>query len=183
MENNISEIKHKLIKAGLCHKWQEKWKSDYSLEDIAGISLTFEGIEYMRKNKNTILELLPMFKSYINGAIVQIPYFGKGTMFINCTADLGAPLDVDVIYVSNSNIKITLPPYKVVKIISDSNSNIRINLLGNNIVFAELYDDSKMMLLKEGDDNTVNIIRNTNKCTVISYLTKKDTVRINTKEI
>lgn len=181
MESNVEEIKAKLIGAGLCEKWRSKWQDSYNLEDIAGISLTFEGVEYMRKNKGVILELLPNFQEYVNGKTVSIPDFGQGAMFINATADMGVPMDVDVVYISGSDVKMSLPEHKVAKIIIDSESIVRLKLGGNNIVFVELYYKSKLMLLKDGEDNSVNIIRDAPDCAVIPYLGKNDRIRINTK--
>lgn len=181
MVSNVEEIKSKLIGAGLCEKWQKKWQYDYSLDDIVGISLTFEGIEYMHKNRAVVLELLPTFEEYVNGKIVAIPNFGRGAMFINTILRSDETIDADVIYVSGSDIKIRLPEYKVVKIIVDNGSTLRVELSSNNIVFIELYDESSLTLLRGGDDNSINIIRDSINCEIMSYIGENDKIKINTK--
>lgn len=181
MVSNVEEIKSKLIDAGLCEKWQKNWQDDYSLDDIVGISLTLEGIEYMHKNRAVILELLPTFEEYVNGKIVTIPNFGRGAMFINTILRTDEVIDADVIYVSGSDTEIRLPEYKVVKIIVDNGSTLRIGLSSNNIVFIELYDESRLTLLRGGNDNAINIVRDTINCAIMSYIGESDKIKINTK--
>lgn len=183
MENKMKKIKDKLIESGLCKKWQDRWDDNYTHYDIAGIAMTLEGIEFMREHRGVIYELMPEFCEYTNGTTLNIPNLGKGAMWIDRRESSAMDIDLDVIYLSNSSIFVRPIKNKVMKIICDNSSSLRIDVISNNVIFIELYDSSNVLITGTGTDNNIYVIRENDKCRVVSYLVNKDdnNIKINTR--